>query len=248
MRTVPVTKMHGTRNDFVIVDQRPGAGVDLSTFAKRVCDRRAGIGADGVIALFPSGAADVRMRVINADGSEAEMCGNGARCAARYLYDAGEGAQFRFETGAGIVEAGVLATGLVRIGMGVPQFAQAPVPPGATFVSMGNPHAILFVEDLDAVDLEALGKNYPQLNVHAAQILDERRITMRHYERGVGFTHACGTGAVACAAAAIRAGLAQSPVTVSVPGGDLLIEWDGEGEAYLTGPAVRVFDGEYLNP
>jgi diaminopimelate epimerase len=248
MSAVAVTKMHGTFNDFVILDQRPPTIADLHAFARNACDRRGGVGADGVIALFPSQIADVRMRVINADGSEAEMCGNGARCAARFLADRGEGKQFRFETLAGIVVADVLDDERVRLNMGVPRFEARALPfADAEFVSMGNPHVVIFAHALDDVDIESLGAANPDVNVHAAVVLDVHRMRVRHYERGAGLTYSCGTGAVACAAAAMRRGLVQSPVTVRVPGGTVVVEWDGAHEAFLTGPAVRVFDATVDN-
>lgn len=246
MSPVAVTKMHGTLNDFIVLDQRTQAIHDLAEFARAVCDRRAGIGADGVIALLSSERAYARMRIINADGSEAEMCGNGMRCAVRFLSERGEGNRFRIETLAGIINAEVLAKGKVyrvRLDMGVPQFPERDVPfNDASYVSLGNPHAVVFVDALDGFDLPAAARAMPETNVHAVAIDDRRHISVRHYERGVGFTQACGTGAVACAAAAMQRGLIDTPVSVRVPGGTLEVDWDGEGSARLTGPAVRVFD------
>jgi len=248
-----VTKMHGTRNDFVVLDARSQAPGDASSFARWVCDRRAGIGADGLILLEPSNTGDVRMRIINADGSEAEMCGNGARCAARWLEEAGEGDRITLETGAGLVRTQVLAREpeyLVRVAMGRPRIAEANVD-GRTeaYVDLGNPHVVLVRGELDAIELAPLAlelQNDPDFsagtNVHVVTVLDRRTLRVRHWERGVGLTQACGTGAVACAAVAIERGLAASPVEVLVPGGRLVVEWDGQGEAYLTGPAARVFD------
>lgn len=248
MSSVAVTKMHGTFNDFIVLDQRPPTVSDLHGFARNACDRRGGVGADGVIALFPSQTADVRMRVINADGSEAEMCGNGARCAARFLADRGEGKRFRFETLAGTILADVLDDGQVRLNMGVPRFEERALPfADAEFVSMGNPHVVIFARTLEEIDVEAIGSANPDVNVHAAVVIDEHGMRVRHYERGAGLTYSCGTGAVACAAAAMRRALVQSPVTVHVPGGTVLVEWDGEHEAFLTGPAVRVFDAAVDN-
>jgi diaminopimelate epimerase len=248
MSSVAVTKMHGTFNDFIVLDQRPPSVTDLHAFARNACDRRGGVGADGVIALFPSSQADVRMRIVNADGSEAEMCGNGARCAARFLADRGEGAHFRFETLAGIVVADVLEDGQVRLNVGVPSFEDRSLPfPDANFVSVGNPHVVIFARALDDVDVEAIGAANPDVNVHAAVVVDDHRLRVRHYERGAGLTYSCGTGAVASAAAAMRRGFVQSPVVVNVPGGQVLVEWDGEREAFLTGPAVRVFDATVEN-
>jgi diaminopimelate epimerase len=243
MSAVAVTKMHGTFNDFVILDQRPPSVDDLFAFARAACDRRGGIGADGLIVLEPSERADVRMRIINADGSEAEMCGNGARCAARFLSDGGEGKHFRFDTLAGIILADVLENGSVRLNMGIPRFEARALPfADASFVSMGNPHVVIFTRSLDDIDLDAIGHANPEMNVHAAVVLDRTHMRVRHFERGVGTTYSCGTGAVASAAAAMRRGLVDARVDVNVPGGHVVVEWDGEREAFLTGPAVRVFD------
>jgi diaminopimelate epimerase len=251
MSSVAVTKLHGTFNDFVVLDQRdPDQLVieDLAAFARKVCDRRGGVGADGLLVLSTSQRAYARMRVINADGSEAEMCGNGMRCAIRYLSERGEGNRFEIETLAGIIGADVLEKGEayeIRLNLGVPSFEQRELPfSTARFVIMGNPHVIIFERALDAIDLVATGQRMSDVNVHVAVPVDRHRIDVRHHERGVGLTYACGTGAAAAAAAAIESGLADSPVDVHVPGGRLRVEWDGVNEAFLTGPAVRVFDAE----
>jgi diaminopimelate epimerase len=250
----PVTKMHGARNDFIVLDQRSARVETLEAFARWACERRAGIGADGLIAIERSTVADVRMRVINADGSEAEMCGNGIRCAARWLDEAGEGERVRFETMAGIVETSIVAREpeyLVRVAIGTPRIAPHAVPflEDARFVDVGNPHVVLFRKHVDDVDLTMLAtrlqsaKPFPSgTNVHVAALEGTDTLRVRHWERGVGLTMACGTGAVAAAAAAIDQQLARSPVEVFVPGGRLVVEWSGSGTAILTGPAVRVFD------
>jgi diaminopimelate epimerase len=246
MPLVAVTKMHGTLNDFVLLDERAHPVDDIVAFARRVCDRRSGVGADGLIVISPSGHADARMRIINADGSEAEMCGNGMRCAVRYLCECGEGDRFNVETLAGIVHAQVLQRGetyRVRLNVGVPRFEKMHLPfRDAEFVSLGNPHVVIFVPAIDAMDVRVFGAKMPEVNVHLAAVTDRHRLDVVHHERGVGQTQACGTGAVASAAAAIKRGLCDSPVDVHVPGGLLYVEWDGAGEAFLTGPAVRVFD------
>jgi diaminopimelate epimerase len=244
-----VTKMHGARNDFVIVDRRSDARVGLERFAKWACDRRAGIGADGVIAIESSSLADARMRTINADGSEAEMCGNGVRCAARWLDEAGEGADVTFETEAGLISTEIVSRGAeyaVRVAMGCP--AITPLSDG-WFVDLGNPHVVLVRSSIDGVDLESTAEEIQKdwrftngTNVHLAALQGRSSMRVAHWERGVGLTMACGTGAVACAAVAIASGTATSPIEVFVPGGRLVVEWDGTGNAYLTGPAVRVFD------
>jgi diaminopimelate epimerase len=252
MSGVAVTKMHGTFNDFAVIDQRNGTEVeDPAAFARRVCDRRAGIGCDGLILIQPSATADARMRIYNADGSEAEMCGNGLRCVVRYLSERGEGDRFRIETVAGIIPAEVLAAGevyQVRAQIGVPQIKSRALPfANAVYVEVGNPHVVIFESALDVLDLVAVAAQLQPLfaggvNVHLAVVADRHTLDVRHWERGVGLTQACGTGATACAAAAIHLGMAQNPVEVRVPGGVLTIEWDGKHEAFLSGPAVRIFD------
>ncbi|HXB82606.1 MAG TPA: diaminopimelate epimerase [Candidatus Acidoferrum sp.] len=248
-----VTKMHGARNDFVIVDRRSDGRADLVRFARWACDRRAGIGADGVIAIESSSVADARMRTINADGSEAEMCGNGIRCAARWLDEAGEGAGITFETEAGLIPTEIVSRGAeyaVRVAMGRPRVTPLD-DRGGWFVDLGNPHVVLVRSSVEGVDLESIAEQFQAdsrfpdgTNVHVVALQDQRTIRVAHWERGVGSTMACGTGAVACAAVAIASGTATSPVEVFVPGGRLVVEWDGTGNAYLTGPAVRVFDTE----
>ncbi|HET9392415.1 MAG TPA: diaminopimelate epimerase [Candidatus Rubrimentiphilum sp.] len=247
-----VTKMHGTFNDFAVIDERKSGQIeDPASFARRICDRRGGIGCDGLILIQPSTAADVWMRIYNADGTEAEMCGNGLRCVVRYLSELGEGDRFRIETIAGIIPAQVLTAGdvyHVRAQIGVPHIKPKALPfPNAVYVEVGNPHVVILESALDVLDLVAVAAQLQPLfpsgvNVHLAVVLDGQTLDVRHWERGVGLTQACGTGAAACAAAAMHLGLAKSPVEVRVPGGVLRIEWDGKHEAFLTGPAVRVFD------
>jgi diaminopimelate epimerase len=251
----PVTKMHGTRNDFVILDLRTAHVDDVAAFGRWICDRHAGVGADGLIVLETSSLADVRMRVINADGSEAEMCGNGVRCAARWLDEAGEGDAVRFDTLAGIVETRVIAREpeyLVRVAMSAPRTALTHVPhlDDARYVDLGNPHVVIVRDSVDDLELSMIANGLQTMplfpdgtNVHIAAV-DGGALRVRHWERGVGLTMSCGTGAVACAVTAIGQGLLSSPVDVLVPGGRLVVEWDGGSEVSLTGPAVRVFDTE----
>ncbi|MGR4064766.1 MAG: diaminopimelate epimerase [Vulcanimicrobiaceae bacterium] len=253
MTRVPLTKMHGARNDFVVVDLRAADVLLPGALAVSVCDRRSGIGADGLLVIDASDVAGARMRVYNADGSEAEMCGNGVRCVARFLDEAGEGDRLRIETAAGIVETAVTQRApdyLVRVSMPAPVLKERSHPfERATFVSIGNPHIVVFVTDLEAFDLDGQGGRLQEdvrfpggVNVHAVTVAGDGSLRVRHWERGVGSTQACGTGAVAAAAAAIAAGLSTSPVRVEAPGGTLKVEWDGSGAVFLTGPAVRVFD------
>lgn len=250
---VTVSKMHGAGNDFVVLDQRAEGLTALSDFARWACERHTGIGADGLIVLESSSCADVKMRTFNADGSEAEMCGNGIRCAARWLDEAGERNRCTFETAAGNVETEIVARQpeyLVRVAIGVPRVAASPVCAldDARFVEVGNPHVVLFRKNVDDVTLSMVAnrlqdpKFFPNgTNVHVVAVEDET-LRVRHWERGVGLTMACGTGAVACAAAAMQRKFVCSPVEIFVPGGRLVVEWDGIGIAYLIGPAERVFD------
>jgi len=253
---VPLTKMHGAHNDFVILDRRAAPLSDMSAFARWVCDRHAGVGADGLIALEPSTRADIRMLTINADGTPAEMCGNGVRCAARWLDEDGHTGPIAFETAGGVVRAEIVTREpeyLVRVAMGRPRIrpiALAALGDG-WFVDLGNPHVVAFAGDADRVDLIALAARIQEepafpsgTNVHVVSQPDRRSLRVRHWERGVGPTMACGTGAVACAVVALERRTADSPVEVLVPGGRLVVEWDGAGDAYLTGPAARVFDTE----
>ena len=251
MPLVPVSKLHGTRNDFILIDERPQRLTNYSEFAKSVCERRTGIGADGVLVLLKSLNADVQMRIYNADGSEAEMCGNGIRCVARYLDEKGEGGELRIETKAGPIATKILARNpySVRVAIGTPSVKKRENLNNATFVSLGNPHVVLFAQGLDEYDLDEIGPKWNAqepggINVHVAVKSGPSRLLVRHWERGVGKTMACGTGAVAAAAGAIVRGDVKSPVEVNVPGGRLVVEWDGAGEAFLTGPAEHVFDTE----
>ena len=250
---IALTKMHGAGNDFVILDARANPNEDFGALALVVCDRRTGIGADGLIAIAPSGDANAAMRTFNPDGSEAEMCGNGIRCAARWLDEAGEGAGLAFETAAGIVRTEVVARNpeyLVRATVPLPRIVRNRFDGlgDAVLVDSGNPHLVLLRGAGDEDDLNVLG---PQLqsdlrfpggiNVHTAVVENPHRLRVRHWERGAGATLACGTGAIAAALAAIERGSVSSPVDVFVPGGKLVVEIDSSS-ASLVGPAVRVFD------
>ncbi len=252
---VAVAKMHGARNDFIVVDARSNPLTDPASFAQEMCDRHAGIGADGLLLIERSDVADIKMRIINADGSEAEMCGNGIRCVARFSDEKNASDFLRIETLAGIIDASIITRGetyQVRVRMGIPKEGDASgLGPDAAVFSVGNPHFVRFVHEIDNVDLQREGEalqHHPSfrngVNVHLVRVLNPHTIEVRHFERGAGLTMACGTGAVASAAAAIARNVAHSPVTVRVPGGELTVEWDGSGEAYMTGPAVHVFDTE----
>lgn len=251
MRTV--SKYHGARNDFIIVDARTEPIADTHGFARRWCDRHAGIGADGVLIVGNSDRARVSMRVINADGSEAEMCGNGIRCVARYLDEQGEGGSFEIDTIGGLMRTEVVDRGdvyRIRVDVGKPQIISVnETEPQSAIVQVGNRHLVFFREEIDRFDLWAIGTAiqdepaYPGgINVHLIEVEGPATLRVRHYERGVGLTMACGTGSVASAVAAMDRGDVKSPVLVRVPGGELTIEWNGNGSAFMTGPAVHVFD------
>lgn len=274
-------KMHGTGNDFVVL--RPqGDARDWRSLAIAICDRHFGIGSDGLILALSSQVADLRMRMFNPDGSEAEMCGNGIRCLAKYAVESGmalpRNGAIDIETLAGRLRCELTGSGnrieRVRVAMGAPHLHPDEVPVLAsaappvrdfpldvgserfavTCVSMGNPHAVHFTQTpIAEFPLAVVG---PRVEHHLAfpkrvnfEIVncDERgHVRARVWERGAGETLACGTGACAIGVAAVLAGLSDGRTTVSLPGGDLEIEWDGAGEVYLSGAATEVFRGEWL--
>ena len=254
-------KMHGLGNDFVVIDGRT-APVDMAPArARAIADRRTGIGCDQLIVLGPSKTADAQMRIFNADGSEVEACGNASRAVALLL-----GGTSRVETLGGTIVLEAQGNQAV-VDMGPPRFDWDAIPlayamdtaampvgwedldtPAA--VNVGNPHVIFFVDDANAVDLARLGPLietdplFPQrINVNVASLAGPNHLILRVWERGAGLTQACGTGACATAVAALRRGLVHSPVTVSLPGGDLQIDWTPGGAIRMTGPATHVFTG-----
>ncbi len=254
-------KMHGLGNDFVILDAREGAIAMDAGRARAIADRRTGIGCDQVILLEPSEAADLRMRIWNADGGEVEACGNAARCVALL-----EGGETSIETEGGIIRAAANGRA-ATVDMGAPRFGWDEIPLAYAIdtaampvgwdnlqrpfaVNVGNPHVVFFVDDSEAVDLARLGpliENDPlfpeRVNVNVASIEGEA-VRLRVWERGAGLTLACGTGACATAVAAIRQKLAASPVEIRLPGGALTIEWTQGGTIRMSGPATHVFTGE----
>ena len=259
------TKMHGLGNDYIFLNCMESTPDDLNGLARRLSDRHFGVGGDGIICICPSQRADFKMRMFNADGSEGAMCGNGIRCFGKYVYDKGltEQAHLTVETLAGdreislMIEKGIV-TGAV-IGMGVPDL-EPPVEitvngKGYTAipVSMGNPHAVVEVEDPAALDLKSLGPAvechpaFPcRTNVEFVRVLNRRELQMRVWERGSGETLACGTGA--CASVTAMAGKLDAEVVVHLTGGDLRVRWDQKsGHVFMTGPAVTVFDGKLDN-
>ncbi len=265
------SKMHGCGNDFVVVHEMECVD-ELARLAPAICNRRRGVGADGVLVVLPSDHADLRMRIFNADGSEAEMCGNGIRCAHRYAlkYGLRSGTAMVFETLAGPV--GTESAGeQVRVNMGPPvlrgpdipvaldleRIADHPLEVGGrrlrfTAVSMGNPHAVFHVDELSDELVLGIGplverhELFPRrVNAEFIQVLDSGRVRMRVFERGVGETQACGTGACASAVAGILTGRHGSPVIVELSGGELQVAWDGAAgdPVWMTGPAVEAFTG-----
>ena len=261
------TKMHGAGNDYVYVDLFEEQ-LDLDAapaLARAMSDRHKGIGADGLILLGPGRDADVSMVMFNADGSRAEMCGNGIRCLAKLAYERerSRAEPMRVETDGGIKKVELFVEGGrvtgARVDMGMPVLVDPLVEIAvsgprvfATCVSMGNPHAVIFVDDVDAAPVARLGpliethELFPRgTNVEFVQVLDKEHVRQRTWERGSGETLACGTGACAVGVAGTTRGRTGDRVTVHLRGGDLVIEWDGIGPVYMTGPAVEVFTGTW---
>jgi diaminopimelate epimerase len=253
-------KMHGLGNDFVVIDARTHPVAMSTTRARAIADRHTGIGCDQLILLEPSAGADARMRILNADGGEVEACGNASRAVALLLDDA------VLETDGGVIRIARENDG-ATVDMGHPRFDWDQIPlayamdtaalpvgwedlQNASAVNVGNPHVVFFVDDAASVDLGRLGPLiehdplFPErINVNVAQITGPDSITLRVWERGTGLTRACGTGACATAVAAIVAKRVTSPVTVSLPGGDLSIAWAPGETIRMTGPATHVFTG-----
>ena len=255
------TKMHGCGNDFLIFDPGEVEGSDLPDLARRACDRHFGVGADGILVPASSPVADLEMVYLNSDGSSSEMCGNGLRCLARYARDRGlvEGDAVSVATGAGIKKLLLSGDGSSRVDMGPPEFGPDVELEGFRFsrVSMGNPHAVAFLgseAEVEGLDLGLVGPAvekspaFPQrTNVEFAFARGTNDVRMRIWERGAGETLASGSGSCAVAVAAVRLGLAESPVRVYLDGGVVEIGWAGGGEPVLmTGPAEYVCEGELL--
>ncbi|MBV6751303.1 diaminopimelate epimerase [Pseudomonas chlororaphis] len=268
------TKMHGLGNDFMVLDLVSQHAHIQPKHAKQWGDRHTGIGFDQLLIVeAPSNPeVDFRYRIFNSDGSEVEQCGNGARCFARFVLDKRLTAKrlIRVETKSGIIELDVRQDGQISVNMGPPRLAPAEIPfqaeqQAASYsvdvdgqsvdlaaVSMGNPHAVLRVSDINSAPVHELGpkiEHHPRfparVNVGFLQVIDRHRGQLRVWERGAGETQACGTGACAAAVAAISQGWMDSPVTLDLPGGRLSIEWAGVGEpVMMTGPAVRVYEGQ----
>jgi diaminopimelate epimerase len=276
-RSLRFTKMHGAGNDFVVVDLRHGQPAPDAALCRTLADRHAGVGCDQILTIEAPRSANAvaRYRIWNADGSQAQQCGNGARCVAAWLVRDGtaHGPRFEVDSPAGTHVVDALDGGRYRIAMGVPDFAPAHVPlagqsdmrddyaldvDGETLhvgaASMGNPHALLEVDDVSTARVGVTGPAlqrhaaFPEsVNVGFAQVQSRNRIRLRVYERGVGETLACGSGACAAAAILMRRGRIDRDVVVALPGGELQIAWpDPSGPIYMAGPAAFVFEGEWL--
>jgi len=268
------TKMHGIGNDFILLDGFAGDIPHPEALATRLCDRHFGIGADGLILALPSAVADARMRILNSDGSEAEMCGNGLRCLGKFLYDGGlcRKSPLRVETGAGILILEIeTESGKARrltVDMGAPRFDPMQIPVASDSnvltlevggrslnffcVGMGNPHAVtfdLFPDDGEFARLGPLLERHPafprRANIEFCRLNDAGGVDVRVWERGDGETLACGTGACAVVAAGVTQGLIPRQTDVRLPGGTLSIRWADDGHLFMTGPAETVFHGEF---
>ena len=272
------TKMHGCGNDYVYVNLFEEEITDPASLAVAVSDRHFGIGSDGLITIGPSKVADFRMQIYNADGSEAEMCGNGVRCVAKYVYDHAltDRTRITVETGAGVKELTLTVenqkVALVRVDMGEPVLVPEQIPVDAkgervvdepiivgekewrmTCISMGNPHAVVFVDDVENFPIEEYGPlfenhvRFPKrTNTEFVKVHTRNEVSMRVWERGSQETWACGTGTCATAMACILNGLTEDTVLVHLRGGDLTIEYDrNTNHVFMTGPATEVFEGEY---
>jgi diaminopimelate epimerase len=261
MMTNSFAKMHGLGNDFVVIDERLSPVSMTAAMARALADRRTGIGCDQLILIGSSTKADVAMRIFNQDGSEVEACGNATRCVPLFV-----GADVTIETKAGILDARS-KDGLVSVDMGEPGLSWDAIPlayamdtlempvswedlPAPSAASIGNPHVVFFTEGLSTPDMARLGpliENDPlfpaRVNVNFAQVLAPDHIRLTVWERGAGFTRACGTGACATAVCAIRRKLCVGPVRVELAGGDLFIDWTPGGRILMTGPATHVFAG-----
>jgi diaminopimelate epimerase len=281
------TKMHGIGNDYLYVNGFAETVADPAQLSREMSDRHRGVGADGLILVLPSRKADVCMRMFNADGSEAQMCGNGIRCLAKFAYERNivRKNPLTVETGRGVLSLGLNIdrdkVNKVTVNMGQPILPLAEIPvdrqavailhepmqytfsvgkpsarrtiEDAVFVSMGNPHAVMFVEKLDEIDVPVLGplvENYggfpERINAHWVQTQSRGEVTMRSWERGSGMTQACGTGACAVCVAGVLTDRTERKILAHLPGGDLSLEWRAADDCvYMTGPAAEIFTGDW---
>ncbi len=278
---IEFTKMHGLGNDFVMINDLTEKVAQPSKLAKEMCDRNFGVGADGLVLILPADKkdADYRMRIFNPDGSEPEMCGNAIRCFAKYLYEREltQKTNLKVETLAGIIKPEVILNeqgqvDLIKVDMGEPILARNSIPMtgekqaqvvaedlvvedktfSVTCVSMGNPHCIIFVDDVEKIDIKKWGskievhERFPaDINVEFVEVLTPQELKMRVWERGAGITLACGTGASATLVAAVLNELSDRKATVKLLGGDLVIEWADNNRVYMSGPATEVFTGQW---
>lgn len=277
--TLAFSKMHGIGNDYVVLEDRVVTGRDLSALARQMCDRHYGVGADGLVVVQPSQRADLRFRMFNPDGTESEMCGNGIRCFAKFVYDSGllPKKAMTVETGNGVLDLALDAPNgraeLVTVAMGVPEFRPEHIPVAVegerafdlpvdgvgadvvvSCVSMGNPHAVMFLDaPAREFPLAQVGPRvehhrlFPRrVNFEVVNIRGRGELDARVWERGAGITLACGTGACAVVAIARAKGLIDERVRLNMPGGQLEISWDGEGDVMMTGTATLVFEGAWV--
>ncbi|AVM46854.1 diaminopimelate epimerase [Victivallis lenta] len=271
-----ISKWHGLGNDFILTELSKSSTFDIRGAVERLCDRHFGVGADGVVTIRHLSGNAFEMRIYNADGTEPEMCGNATRCVGLYIKRRmlARGDEFELRTKGGIVRPKVLENGTVRVDMGEPRLLRGEIPvagnpaeqarevklraDGRDFtafcVSMGNPHAVIFVPDIEAVELEKWGPvlecdpQFPKkINVEFVEVRSPGMVRMRVWERGCGITMACGTGSCATAVAGHLSGRTGSCVTVLLDGGELLVEHSAaDNHVYMTGPAVEVFRGELV--
>ena len=274
---IAFTKMHGLGNDFILVDNKLlPPGTDFASMSKKLCDRHFGIGGDGLILVNPdnpSSDTDLTWRIFNSDGTEPQMCGNGIRCFARYVYDKGliNKKEFSVSTLAGKIKPVIETGGMVTVDMGEPELDPVKVPvnikakkvidlpitvEGANFkincISMGNPHCVIFIHD--DIDILKFGpilevhEIFPEkTNVEFVKVLSREHIKVNVWERGCGITLACGTGACACTVASVLNDLTERNINVTLPGGDLRISYDeNSNHIFMTGPAEYAFDGEFF--
>jgi len=271
------TKMQGAGNDYIYVNAMQEQVVDPSTLAVKLSDRHFGIGSDGLVLIMKSDCADFRMRMFNSDGTEAEMCGNASRCVGKFVFDKGltDKKSLTLETKAGIKKLDLFIEDhlvhAVRVDMGEPVLEPTLIPVSApgdyaiqlplvideveyeiNCVSMGNPHAVVFTEGIDALDLPVIGPKFEtnvifpkKTNTEFVEVLDQEHVRMRVWERGAGETLACGTGACAVLVAGVLSGRLKRNAVIDLRGGSLQIEWDAQSNhVFMTGPAVTVFEGE----
>ncbi len=267
MEQVPFVKMHGLGNDFVIIDSRISDPKLTSMAIKNICHRHFGVGCDQLIILKDSKKADLAIDFYNSDASLSKACGNGTRCCAALLLSEMQATECRIETQAGIIECWINDNGLISVNMGKPKHSWQDIPlshdmptdnlplnieglANPSSLSMGNPHTVFIVEDIEAIDIETIGKHvenhefFPERsNVEFVQIIDRKNIRLRVWERGAGITLACGSGTCAALAALVQKNLTHKAITAELDGGKLHVEMDPDGHVILTGPIAVSFGG-----